>query len=683
MSLPADLRRPLRATALRIRVQRAMQAGTILALAGLGLAAVILTLVKTGALPEGLAAPWLIAAAVLPLGGIMFGALRPIAPLLPAKLLDRAHGLADRTTNAVSFSALAERTPFEAAAIEDASAHATKLRAKLAMPLAVPPDVIGVLALGAAVAFLASLEVPRVIERRTVVGGGIVPVTLHEDDLEAFDSGLRDLIDDPRTPDDVRAAAQDFNRLVEDLADERLDRAESLRRIAELEEQLAQQVNPADAEQLRESLEQLGEAMQRSELAEALSEAMREGDAERAEAEMRALAERMRQEEPNRAEIERLRQALARAAQAQRPDWMAEIARMEGELAELRQSGGNARTIERRETEIAARRAECDEQQRQDRQEELQRLLQRQREQNQQTPEEQSLLRRRERELERLRRESQQQQEQRRQLDRLQRQMERSAQELNRDQQEQSAEQMDQGAEELNRMAQQQMSQEEMQRMQQQLDELRELIRRQREQRQQAGQNGQQQQRGQQGQGQRMDRFVLRARGQGDGEGIGIQRPGQSGQQGQQQGQGQGQGGQGQEGEQQQMLTLGGEGGQAMLEIPGMGGQAQQGGQSGQGRAQLGPGAGEGHDETTLDDPSLLGGDRQTVRVEGQQGDGPVRSDVEIYTGAQRGFTSRGYRDVHTRYEGHAEEVLERDQVPPGYRFYVRRYFQLIRPREQ
>jgi hypothetical protein len=26
--------------------------------------------------------------------------------------------------------------------------------------------------------------------------------------------------------------------------------------------------------------------------------------------------------------------------------------------------------------------------------------------------------------------------------------------------------------------------------------------------------------------------------------------------------------------------------------------------------------------------------------------------------------------------------VLERDRVPPGYRFYVRRYFQLIRPRD-
>lgn len=677
MSLPADLRRPLRATALRIRVQRAMDAGAVLALAGLGLAAVVLTLVKTRALPEAAATGWLVVASALPIAGIVFGALRPISPLLAAKLLDRAHGLADRTTNAVAFSDTPERTPFMSAAIDDAVAHANKLSAKRAMPLAAPSEILVIAALAVCLTFLFFLEVPREIEERTVVGGGIQPVSLHADDLDAFDSELRELMDDPRTPDDVRQAAREFNRLIEDLADERLDRAESLRRIAELEQQLLA-VQPADAAELRESLEQLGEALDRSEMAESLSEAMREGDAEQAEAEMRALAERLRQEDVNRAELERLRQALARAAQRERPDCMAEIARLEQELAELRTASGNERTIVRREAEIAARRAECEEQQRQDRQEELQRLLQRQREQSQQTPQDRRLLQRRERELDRLRRESQQDQERRRQLDRLQRQMNRSAEELNRDREE-AAEQMEQGAEQLNRMAQQQMSEEEMERMRQQLEELRELIRRQREQQQQ-GQSGQQQQ-GQGGQGQRRDRFALRARGEGDGQGVGIQRPGQGGQQGQQQGQGQGEG-QGQQGEGQQMLQLGGEGGNALLEIPGMGGQEQMG-QSGQGRAEMGPGAGEGHDPTMLDDPTLLGGDRQTVRVEGQQSEGPVRSDVEIYTGAQRGFTSRGYRDVHTRYEGHAEEVLERDQVPPGYRFYVRRYFQLIRPRER
>ena len=81
------------------------------------------------------------------------------------------------------------------------------------------------------------------------------------------------------------------------------------------------------------------------------------------------------------------------------------------------------------------------------------------------------------------------------------------------------------------------------------------------------------------------------------------------------------------------------------------------------------------------DDPTRLNTNTRDSRVEGQQGEGPSRSEV-ILGAAERGFVSRGYRAVHTDYSNHAEEVLERDEVPPGYRFYVRRYFQLIRPRD-
>ncbi len=640
MSLPAELSRPIRRTALRARAQRAMSAGALALLAGLGLAGVVVALMKTEALGEADARGWLYACAALPVLGLLAGALRPLPRLLAAKLLDRAHGLSDRVTNAAAFADLPERTAFMEAAIEDARARARSLDPRRAMPLRVPFDVMPALGLGIGVALLAFLEVPRFVEERPL-SGGIVPVILHGDDLDAFDSGLRDLIQDPETSDDVRTAAREFNRLIEDLADERLDRAETLRRIAELERRLTA-ARPADGDLLRDSLAQLGRDLTRASLADELSQALRDADAERAEAEMRRLAERLRTEQPSRQELERLRQALSRAAQ-NRPEDRSE---------ELRQ-----------------------------REEEVQRLLRRQREQGEQQPEqERRLLSRRQRELERLRREHQEATERSRQLDRLQREMQQAAEELNQRQQDQAADQLDQAAEDLNRMARQQMSQEEMQRLQQQLAELRELIRRSRQQQAQNGQG----QRGQRGQGQggqsRMDRFVLRARGQGEGEGMPIGTPGQGGRQGGQQ-QGGEQGGEGQGGQgEQQMLVLGGEGGDAMLEIPGMG-QRQGPGQQGSGPARQGPGAGVGHDPTALDDPTRLGGTRRTVRVEGQDNQGPTRSEV-ILSSAQRGFASRDYRDVYTDYSGHAEEVLERDEIPPGYRFYVRRYFQLIRPRE-
>ncbi|HJL16556.1 MAG TPA: hypothetical protein RMH99_12915 [Sandaracinaceae bacterium LLY-WYZ-13_1] len=659
MRLPADLSRPLRATATRLRLQRALDAGAVLALAGLGLAALVVALVKTEALSEPASMPWLWAAGALPVLGALAGALRPVDPLLAAKLLDRTHGLRDRVTNAVAFSAEPEPSPFMKAAIRDARGRAGELSPKRAMPLKLPVELIGVAGLGVGVAVLALLEVPRVVEE-TIVRRGIDPVQIHEDDLDAYESELRDLLDDPETPDDVRAAAREFNRLIEDLADERLDRAESLRRIGELEQRL-QRTRPADADLMRESLEQLGHDMRRASAADELSQALQDADAERAEAEMRRLAERLRSDPPSRAELEQLRRALARAAEENDDERLDELRRRE---------------------------------------EEMNRLLQRQREKQQPTPRERRLLRRRERQLDRLRRQHREAMERRRQLDRLQREMNRAAESLNQRQQEQAADALDRGAEDLNRMAREQMSQEEMERLQQQLSQLREMLRRQRQRRAQNGQQGQ----GQQGQGQRgqsqMDRFVLRARGEGgtriqmpggqgqQGQGQGQQGQGQQGQQqgqgqqGQQGGTGGGQGGQqpGQGGEQQQVLRLGGEGEpNAVLEMPGMG-QSRQG-QGGGGQAQVGPGAGTGHDPTMLDDPTRLGGTRRNVRVEGEHGQGPSRSEV-IRSSSQRGFADRPYRDVYTDYSGHAEEVLERDEVPPGYRFYVRRYFQLIRPRE-
>ena len=55
MTLPDDLRRPLHATALRIRLQRALDVGAQLSLAGLGLAGLVVALLKTEALAEAMA----------------------------------------------------------------------------------------------------------------------------------------------------------------------------------------------------------------------------------------------------------------------------------------------------------------------------------------------------------------------------------------------------------------------------------------------------------------------------------------------------------------------------------------------------------------------------------------------------------------------------------------------------
>lgn len=63
-----------------------------------------------------------------------------------------------------------------------------------------------------------------------------------------------------------------------------------------------------------------------------------------------------------------------------------------------------------------------------------------------------------------------------------------------------------------------------------------------------------------------------------------------------------------------------------------------------------------------------------------RSGAGPTRAQV-IEAAAARGFTRGGYRDVFQDYQAVVEESLDASDVPPGRRYVVRRYFQLIRPR--
>jgi hypothetical protein len=62
-----------------------------------------------------------------------------------------------------------------------------------------------------------------------------------------------------------------------------------------------------------------------------------------------------------------------------------------------------------------------------------------------------------------------------------------------------------------------------------------------------------------------------------------------------------------------------------------------------------------------------------------KDGAGPTRSQV-IQSAAQRGFAHTGYQNVFTDYQAVVEESLDGAAVPPGRRYIVRRYFQLIRP---
>jgi hypothetical protein len=253
------------------------------------------------------------------------------------------------------------------------------------------------------------------------------------------------------------------------------------------------------------------------------------------------------------------------------------------------------------------------------------------------------------RRLERLERELSDAKQAQQELSQLDRELAKAASELMKELGK-SAEHLKSGAQDINRMARQQMSQKEKQELKQKLEELRELLR-------QGGPGREQQQR-------RLQQFAERARGE-----KGPSKAGSGKEQGQS-----GAGG-------EQRLTIG-PGGRP-LPMPGPGG-ADPGGErpgsagSEPGGRELGSGSGPEIQGPATD----LAGKTQDVSAAAvDTGQGAASSEV-VFGAAQRGFTGSRYQKVYTQYRTVAEDVLEQEDIPAGYEFYVRRYFQLIRPRE-
>jgi hypothetical protein len=536
------------------------------------------------------------------------------------------------------------------AAIDDAVSRGATLDPRGAVPVHRPRDTWACVATAFALALLGALEVRRHVPPQ--IAPMIEAVDVSPDDLDAVRDFLRDMEDRLQT-EDAKNAMREFNQLVEDLAAQRLDRTEAFRKLQALENRLLEG-RPADSKALEDALRAMGDELKKSDLTKPTGEALEQKSFAASEKALRDLAKRLRDKSnvPDKAQLDRMRQALSRAA----------------EDAQKRQEALDKRRDELKES-----------------------LLKEKQKRDGGAPrdEEQSLLKKKERELERLERESAEAAEARRELERLDRELAQAAEDLMKDLG-LSAEDLERGAEDINRMGEQEMSREEKEQLRQKLEELRETMRRE-------GQGGGQQR-------VRLRKFQQAARG-------GSGKRGQSGQSGQggdkDQGQdGEGQQGEGQEGESGQAGQGGdkgqggqrngqgggknggetwivGPGGEKILVLSSSrksGGGGQQPGGGGQGEGKQGYGS--SHEGNVQGGATDMKGTTEDTMVAGQDtGQGVKRSEV-IEGAAERGFTGRGYEKVYREYHTVAEEALHKDDIPGGYRFYVRRYFQLIRPRD-
>lgn len=281
---------------------------------------------------------------------------------------------------------------------------------------------------------------------------------------------------------------------------------------------------------------------------------------------------------------------------------------------------------------------------------ERRRLLQKKGAKDAASPEGKAELERQARRLERLERDIADAERVKRELSTLDQELAKAAQELMKELGE-SAKHMKAGAEDINRMARQKMSDEEKRDLKRQLEELREMLR-------QAGP-------GKEEHLKRLQQFAERARGQKGGKPGSGDKPGE-----------------GQSGKGGQRLTLGPGGQPVPIPMPGGGSQPGGDGPGGEQSPSSGREPGSQSDDALKGPPTDLEGKLEDVSAAAiDTGQGVASSEV-VFSAAESGFSGSRYQKVYTQYRTVAEDVLEQDTIPAGYEFYVRRYFQLIRPRD-
>lgn len=633
----SKLRRLAGVAELRMRFARALSAGTTATAIALLAAAVVLAAAKTTRLTDPTARRLLIVIAMTPFLVAAIAWLQKLPPLAGAIALDRQAGLRDRIATAISFSTKGAKNDFERAAINDGLAHADQASPSRAVKIPVPRDLLAVFAIAAVVVVVAGLEVRKHIEEAK--SATINALEMDPDDLEALADFANQLKDQPHADDDMKAAVAEFNKLVEDLKNRRIDRNEAFRRMAELDTKLKKS-GELDKKALEEAMKKVGSELKKNDLTKDVGAALEKGDKKEAEKKLKELAAKLKSNQLKLSEEQKkqLADALKKAANRDKEKALAEmkakrdklVADLEKARAEKEKNGGK------------------------------------------ETPEMEKDRKNKERELERLDREEKEMASADRQLEKLDRDLESAAANIMKDLG-LSAADLDAGADDINKMAEDDLTAEEKEELRQRLKELHDLL-------------------VQQGkltpeQLAKLKEFMKKAKG-GKGGKKG-KKPGKMGKfnpdgdpngggddKGDQDGDGDGDG----DGEPKDW-SLGPDGKPIPMPGAGAGPGAPGAGQPGDGK-QPGPGWGVGHDPKMLGKKTANKVGVQDTQIAGQDaGKGPKRSEV-ILGAADKGFVVKGYKKVYAEYKTVAEEALKQDEIPAGYRFYVRRYFDLIRPRD-
>jgi hypothetical protein len=601
--------------------------------------------------------------------GVLVGLARRVRDVDAAQRLDRVGGFKDRLGSALAFARAPARTPLMEAAIADAEQVVGRARPRLAAPLEVPVRLAGVvvIATGIIAALLLVVEVPIAQGEAAGVArvqgqalGGRKRTTLRPEDRKRLAEQAEELEEALAKADDpaVKRWIEKLNQLIRDLQAGKLTAKEAYAKMAELDK-AKQQWEEEVGDGVEAAKRQLAKAADKetrpSKQLDAMMKALQARELDKAAQELDKVAKEVEQgkmKAPDRRSLGKDLKTVAAALQTER---------------------------QKREEEARSKRDEL---------RKKRRRLQKKNPKADLSEGDKRRLQRQERELERLRRERQEMSEARRTLEKLQSQMDKAAQDLLRrlqqqqqqaggqqgagQQQQMTADQLRKAAEMMRRLSEAAKSGKTFRIAQGKIVDMKEMMRR-------AGQGKDGQGKDGDGKDGKLDKFTKLAQGQGD-------KPGQEGKDGQS---GAGQSGKG-DGKDPQVFEMGkGEGKKGDLMMLGGDGEGPSlGGPPGPPQAKApgagnteGEGAGDGHDSNMLGAKKRLDGVRHKEDlVMGKQGAGESQSRV-VFAAAKRGFATRAYKQVHQDYSGVVEETLDRQEIPAGSRRYVRRYFDLIRPR--
>jgi hypothetical protein len=706
----------------RLRAQAALEAATTAVVPASAVALAAVFLIRTERVTTGAGVGLLVLAAAIIAGAAIAAALRRHDDELVARRIDRASGLADRLSTAIAFQRLldreggpgvvidgdAETHDLMAAAIRDAVRVAPRANIALAAPYRQPRDLKVAAGFAIVAALTAGLALPQdqlaprllaAVPAQAPPGGAVVlqganllrgdratrsvylgkgaqalPVevtawradaielrlpenaplgattltaylgqravgplaftvvdpkdaTFHEEDAVALEEDdldyVRDLLHDLKAvakTDDAQALdefAAKLEKLLEQAEKGELTKEQLLAKVDEAFEELSKGATP-DPSEVNKDLQETGKELAKQEVTQELGRALEQGDLQKAKEELEKLAEKLDKNELSPEQKEQVAQAMDKAAEA----------------------------FEKKEQQRDQKQA-----QQQQKLEEEKRTLEKKKEQAKNDQEREELERRLEknkRELKQLEKEKQEREgsEQKRALKRLHKDMQKAAKEMQKkpqDQQEQQ--QQDQQASrnlrdvarETGRVDQDQRKQAAQKKVASQMEDLREALRR-------AKRRGSKGPSDPFGKSKQSD---FRRRAQGQTGSRQAWKPGQ-GQPGKGQ-QGQGQNGQGQQGQ----------------------------GQNGQG--QQGDSYGDEHDPNIVGDATGKSGDTKDESLSGVHGKGPSRRET-ILAAAQKGFASRSYQQVFADYKTIVEEVMRAEKVPASKKFYVKKYFNNIKP---